>query len=214
LVIYLLVAGVIFATSTLFAMSSSTTSFFTFMLLFSAIALPLLTMKSFSEERKTKVEQLVLTAPISIFSMVMGKLLASYTVFAAAEIFTSLYFLLLIPYTQLQVGVLIGNIVALLLVGLVFISIGLFVSSVTENQLSAAIGTIAVILVFVGIGLLSSLLPSSYWLRYVIDSLSIFTRFQNFTAGYFDPASVIYYLSVSAIFVWLTVLVYDRRRYN
>ena len=97
LVIYLLVAAVIFAASTLFAMSSSTTTFFTFMLLFSAIALPLLTMKSFSEERKTKVEQLVLTAPISIFAMVMGKFLASYAVFAAAEIFTSLYFLLLIP---------------------------------------------------------------------------------------------------------------------
>ncbi len=214
LVIYLLVAAVIFATSTLFAMSSSMTSFFTFMLLFSAIALPLLTMKSFSEERKTKVEQLVLTAPISIPAMVMGKFLASYTVFAAAEVFTSLYFLILIPYTQLQIAVLIGNIVALLLVGMVFISIGLFVSSITENQLSAAIGTIAVILVFVGIGLLSSLLPSSYWLRYVIDSLSIFTRFQTFTAGYFDPASVIYYLSVSAVFLWLTVVVYDRRRYN
>ena len=214
LVIYLLVAAVIFAASTLFAMSSSTTSFFTFMLLFSAIALPLLTMKSFSEERKSKIEQLVLTAPISIFAMVMGKFLASFAVFAAAEIFTSLYFLLLIPYTQLQVAVLIGNIIALLLVGMVFISIGLFVSSITENQLSAAIGTIAVILVFVGIGLLSSFLPSSYPIRYVIDSLSIFTRFQNFTAGYFDPASVIYYLSVSAVFTWLTVLVYDRRRYN
>lgn len=213
LVIYLTVAGVIFAYSTLFSMSSNVTTFYTFMLLFSAIALPLLTMKSFSEEKKTKTEQLLLTAPVSIIGMVAGKFLASYVVFAAAEILTTLYFLLLIPYTQLQFGLLIGNALALLLVGMVFISIGLFISSITENQLSSAIGTIAVILGFLGIGLLNTLLPSAYWLRYIFDALSIFTRFQSFTNGYFDPASLIYYLSVSAVFLWLTVMVYDRRRY-
>ena len=129
LVVYLAVAAIIFAYSTLFSMSSDSTIFFTGMLLFSAIALPLLTMKSFSEERKTKTEQLILTAPVSIPAMVFGKLLASYLVFAAAAVFTSLYFLLLIPYTQLQFAELIGSTIAHLLVGLVFIAIGLFVSS-------------------------------------------------------------------------------------
>ncbi len=214
LVIYLAVAAVIFAYSTLFSMSSNVTTFYTFMLLFSAIALPLLTMKSFSEEKKSKTEQLLLTAPVSIIAMVAGKFLASYVVFAGAGVLSSLYFLLLIPYTQLQVGVLIGNALALLLVGMVFITIGLFVSAITENQLSAAIGTIAVILAFLGIGLINSLLPSAFWLRYVFDALSIFTRFQTFTAGYFDLASLIYYISVSAVFLWLTVMVYDRRRYS
>ena len=107
-----------------------------------------------------------------------------------------------------------GNVVALLLVGLVFISIGIFVSSLTENQLSAAIGTIGIILIFLGIGLIGSLLPTTFWLRYVFDALSIFTRFSTFTNGYFDLASVVYYLSVSAIFVYLTIRVYDKRRYN
>lgn len=214
LVIYLAIAALVFAYSNLFAMSSAMGSFYTFMLIFSAIALPLLTMRSFSEEKKTKTEQLLMTSPVSIFSMVMGKFLAAYTVFAAASVFTSLYFLLLIPYTQLQVAVYIGNIIALLLVGMVFITVGLFISSVTENQLSAAIGTIAVILAMLGIGLINNLLPSFYWLRYVFDTVSIFTRFQTFTNGYFDLASVIYYLSVSFVFLWLTVRVFDRRRYN
>jgi ABC-2 type transport system permease protein len=97
---------------------------------------------------------------------------------------------------------------------MVFITVGLFISSITENQLSAAIGTIAVILAMLGIGLINNLLPSSYWLRYVFDTVSIFTRFQTFTNGYFDLASVIYYLSVSFVFLWLTVRVFDRRRYN
>lgn len=214
LVAYLAIAAVIFAYFNLFSMSSSMVSFFTFMLLFSGIALPLLTMKSFSEERKTKTEQLLLTAPISLHAMVFGKFLAAYSVFASAAVFTSLYFFLLAPYTQLQVGILFGNTLALLLVGMVFISIGLFISSVTENQLSAAIGTIAVILGFLGIGLINNLLPSAFILRYVLGAISIFNRFQAFTSGYFELSTVIYYLSVAAVFLWLTIRIYDRRRYS
>ncbi len=214
LVIYLAVAGILFSYTTLFSMSADVTQYFTLMLIFSAVVLPLLTMKSFSEERKTKTEQLVLTAPISLPALVFGKFLASYTVFFGATALTSLYFLFLIPYAQLKFAVLFGNLVALLLVGMVFIAIGLFVSALTENQLSAAIGTIAVILLFLGVGIINSLLTTTYVLRYVIDAISIFTRFQSFVNGYFDIASLIYYLSVSGIFLWLTVRVYDRRRYN
>ena len=214
LVIYLVVAGAVFSFTTLFSMTSDVTSYFLIMLLFSAIILPILTMKSFSEERKSRTEQLLLTSPISIPSMVIGKFLAAYVLFVAVVLFTSLYFLFLIPYATLKVAVLLGNMLALLLVGGVFIAIGLFVSSLTENQLAAAVGTIAIILGFLVVGLLGSLMPSTYWLRFVFDSLSIFTRFQNFTNGYFDIASVIYYLSVLAIFVYFTIRVYDRRRYN
>jgi ABC-2 type transport system permease protein len=214
LVIYLAIAGILFSYTTMFSMSADVTNYFTLMLVFSGIALPLLTMKSFSEERKTKTEQLVLTAPVSLPSMVLGKFLASYTVFGGATLLTSLYFLFLIPYAKLKFAVLFGNLIALLLVGMVFIAIGIFVSALTENQLSAAIGTIAIILGFLGIGLINSLIPTSYAIRYVFDALSIFTRFQSFVNGYFEFASVIYYLSVSSIFVWLTIRVYDRRRFG
>ena len=214
LVIYLAVAAVLFSYTTLFAMSSNVTTYFTLMLIFSAIMLPLLTMKSFSEERKTKTEQLILTSPVSIVKMVIAKVLAAYTMFAGAMLFTSLYFLFLIPYARLQAATLIGNVIALLLVGYVFIAIGIFVSSLTENQLSAAVGTIAIILAFLGIGFISSLLPSSYWLRFVFNALSIFTRFQTFANGYFDLATLIYYLSVGSVFVYLTIRVYDRRRFS
>ncbi|MBQ8719783.1 MAG: ABC transporter permease [Clostridia bacterium] len=214
LVLFLAVAGVVFCFTTLYSMSSEVTSYFTFMLIFCAVALPLLTMKSFSEERKARTEQLILTAPVSITAMVLGKFLAAVTVFFGAAVFSSFYFFLLAPYASLKVALLFGNMVALLLVGVTFISIGLFVSSLTENQLTAAIGTIAIILAFLGISLVNSLLPSAYWLRYVFNCLSLFTRFQSFTSGVFDLSSLIYYLSVSAIFIYLTVRVYDRRRYN
>lgn len=214
LVLYLAVGGAVFCFTTLFSMSADVTNFFLYMLIFSAVALPLLTMKSFSEERKLKTEQLVLTAPVSLAGMVFGKFFAAYLMYAAAMIFNSLYFLILIPYALVKVPLLIGNLVAILLVGLVFIAIGLFVSSLTENQLAAAVGTMAIILAFLLIGLISSLLPSSYAIRYVFDFISIFMRFQGFVNGYFDIASAFYYLSVAAIFLYLTIRVYDRRRYN
>lgn len=214
LVIFLAAAGIIFAYTTLFSMTSEVSTYFTVMLLFSAIILPILTMKSFSEERRAKTEQLLLTSPVSITAMVFGKFLASYAMFAGALVFTSLYFLLLIPYAPLQVATLLGNVLALLLVGGVFIAIGLFVSSLTENQLAAAIGTIAIILSLLVVGIIGSLLPTAYWLRYVFDSLSIFTRFQTFTNGYFDLASLVYYISVGGVFLYFTIRVFDRRRYN
>ena len=213
LVIYLALGGALFAYTTLYSMSADVTTFYTMMLLFSAVLLPLLTMKSFSEERKIKTEQLILTSPVSITGMVLGKFLAAYLMFAGCIILNSLYFLILNYYAVLKFLVLLGNVVAMLLVGMAFISIGLFVSSLTENQLAAAIGTIAIIAVFLLIGLLSSLFPSSHWFRmYVLNFISILARFQGFSNGYFDIASFVYYLSISGIFLYLTVRVYDRRR--
>ena len=75
-------------------------------------------------------------------------------------------------------------------------------------------GTMGIILVFLGIGLIASIIPSSYAIRYVFNFLSIFTRFQAFINGYIDFASIIYYLSVGAIFIYLTIRIYDRRRYS
>ncbi|MBR2466786.1 MAG: ABC transporter permease subunit [Clostridia bacterium] len=212
LVLFLAVGGAVFCFSTLFQMSGSSTTWFTVMLFMCAIILPILTMKSFSEERKTKTEQLFMTAPVPIVSVVIGKFLAAYSMFAGALVFNSLYFLILIPYTQFKFALLLGQLVALLLVGMVFISIGLFVSSLTENQLSAAIGSMAIIAFFLAISLVNALIPANYWIRYVFNGLSVFTRFSAFSSGYFDVASVVYFLSMSAVFLYLTWRVYDRRR--
>jgi ABC-2 type transport system permease protein len=214
LVLFLIIGGAAFCFTTLFSMSSDISAFFTVMMVVSAVMLPLLTMKSFSEERKTKTEQLLLTAPVSLTGMVFAKFLAALSMFAGALVINSLYFLFLYPYASVKTANLLGNVLALLLVGMTFIAIGVFVSALTENQLSAAVGTMAIILVFLVIGLVNMLLPASFWLRYVFDCVSIFTRFQTFTNGYFDFSSLLYYLSVSAVFVYLTIRIYDRRRYN
>lgn len=214
LVLFLAVGGAIFAMTTLFSMSASVSSFFLYMLIFSAIILPLLTMKSFADERKSKTEQLLLTAPVSITGMVFGKFLAALTMFGGALFVNSLYFLILYRYAIVKTSILLGNIVALFFVGMTFIAVGIFVSALTENQLTAAVGTMAILLVLLAVGIINTFLPSNYWLRYVFNCISVFTRFQTFTNGYFDLSSVLYYLSVAAVFVYLTVRVYDRRRFG
>lgn len=214
LVLYLAVGGAIFCFTTLYAMSADVTSFYLYMMIFSGMILPILTMKSFSEERKLRTEALLLTAPVPLWSMVLGKFFAAFTMFGGSILINSLYFLFLTPYALVKFPILLGNLLALLLVGMVFVSIGLFVSSLTENQLAAAIGTIAIILGFLCVGLVNTLLPSGNWLRYVFNCISIFARFQSYTNGYFDFASLLYYLSVCAAFLYFTVRVYDRRRYH
>lgn len=208
---FLLFGGVVFCYTTLFQMSASVTEYYMLILYGSALLLPLLTMKLFSEEKKQKTEQLLLTAPVSLTGMVLGKFLSAFTLFFGAHSFTSLYFILLYRYADVKTAMLLGNYFAVLLAGMAFIAIGVFVSSLTENQLAAAVGTIGILGGFLLMTVLSTLFQN-YFIRYILDCFSLFSRFQNFTAGMFDFAACIYYLSVTAVFLFLTVRVFDRRR--
>ena len=213
LAVYFLISGAVFSYSTLYSMSGDVTTYFTVMLFMDAILLPLLTMKSFSEERKQKTEQLLLTAPISLTSMVLAKFFAAYTMFFGVTCVSSLSFLILYRYAVIDTAILLGNLVALLLVGMAFIAVGVFVSSVTENQLASAVGTVGILLVFLAISFLNAIIPF-YPVRFVLSGISIFARYQNFLQGIFDVASLVYYLSVSAAFLFLTVRVFAKRRWN
>lgn len=211
--IYLLVSGLVFCFTTLYEMTSDVSGYFSAMLTAYVVLLPILTMKLFAEEKKQRTEQLFLTAPVSLTSVVLGKFLAAYTLFAGAVAVSSLSFLLLSAYGNVQGGIFFGNLLALLLVGMAAIAIGTFVSSVTENQLSAAIVTIAILAGFTLLSLVSDYI-TVYALRFAVETLSLFYRFQNFAFGIFDFAALLYYLSVTALFLFLTVRTFDKRRWH
>ncbi len=211
--LFFAVSGALFVYTTLYSMTANVSNYFTFMLVFFVVLLPLLTMKSFSEEKKQRTEQLLMTAPVSIFGMVMAKYLAAMTMFASCMVVCSLSFTILYHYAVVKTAMLLGNLLGILLVGSSLLAIGLFVSALTENQLTAAVGTVGMILGFFVINLLNSVIPV-YWVRFILSALSIFGRFQNFTQGVFDFAALFYYLSVAAVFLFLTMRIYDRRRYR
>lgn len=210
--VFLAAAGAIFSYTTLYAMSSDVTPYFSTLLMSFVVLLPLLTMKLFSDEKRQRTEQLLLTAPVSVWGVVLGKYFAAATIFAGTTAFSSLYFFILAIYGRLKVAVLFGNLLAVLLVGLAFLAVGVFVSSLTESQLAAAIITIGVLLLFMLISLAAEFI-SVAWIRFIFECLSVWYRFQAFTQGVFDIAGLFYYLSVAAVFLFLTVRVLDRRRW-
>ncbi|MBO5052188.1 MAG: ABC transporter permease [Clostridia bacterium] len=210
--IFLAFSAAVFTYTTLYALSSDTTDYFTIMLFSFIILLPLLTMKTLSEERKMKTEQLLLTSPVSLTGMVCAKFLAAFTVFFGCMLLTSLNFIILYTHSEPNTAIILGNLAALILVGMAFLSIGLFVSSLTESQLAASVITVAILLVLLVIGFAGNLIGAP-WLRFLLSGLSVFSRFQNFTNGVFDIAALVYYVSLTAVFLFLTVRVYDRRRF-
>lgn len=202
--------------------TSDTSSYFTIMLFMLLIMLPILTMKSFSEERKTRTEQLLLTAPITITSMVLAKFLAALTMFVGTVLLSSVNYITLYLYAERSTiygtldpnaAAIIGNTIALLLVGMCFIAIGIFVSSLTENQFAAVVITIAILLGLLFVGTFNSII-NVYAIRFLLSWLSIYSRYANFANGIFDFGALFYYLSIAVVFLFLTVRVYEKRRWN
>lgn len=234
--VYLTLSALLCAYTTIQSGTYSTVTYFTMMLFVLAIFIPMLTMRSFAEERKTRTEQLLLTAPISVTSMVAGKFLAVLTMAGGAFLVTCLN---LIPleisgaaaragesYSARHVGLVpskvIGCIIGIILISCVFVAIGLFISSLTENQLAAAVMSIGIIVFMMVISFLNMIgsdaegtrLITSTFLRGVIDWISVLSRFSSFSAGKIALADVLYYVSLAFIFLLLTVRVYDKRRYS
>ncbi len=224
---FLTAAAIICGLTTWHAKSYSTSTYFTIMIFAFIILIPLLTMKLFAEEKKLRTEQLLLTAPISVWQMILGKFLAAFTLFSGCVLVSCINFFPLesyaraeraeASYSELHVGPVWAEIctcvLGLILLGAAFIAIGLFVSSLTENQLAAAVITVCIIFAMIILGMLTSLIDS-YEVRAVLDWICVLSRFGNFTTGILDFTSILYYLSITGIFLLLTSRVYDKRRWG
>lgn len=210
--VFLCVSGFLFAFSTLQMQTADVSSYYQFLLYGYIIIIPLLTMRSFADEKKNGTEQLLLTSPVSLFSMVMAKFMAAFTMFAGTLIVSGVYFLVLASYaTNPNWAKIFGCTFGIMLVGMCFIAIGVFVSSLTESLFNAALGTMCILAGLVVAAILNSLIDS-YILRVILDWLSIYSRYLNFTHGIFDIASLIYYISICVVFLFLTVRTYEKRR--
>ena len=209
----LLLTAVAFSLTTLWQQSWNTMQYFTLTLFVFIVLVPVLTMKSFSEERRTRTEQMLLTAPVSLWSMVMAKYFAAMTMMAGVILLTGLYYLPLYQYAEPETAILIGDMIALLLAGSAFVALGIFISSLTENQMVSCVITIIIILLFLVATFANSYINSPV-IRTMLGWISVFARFGNFTNGIFDFAAVLYYLSITAVGIFLTVRVYEKRRWG
>ena len=177
------------------------------------ILIPILTMKLFSEEKNKKTEQGLLTAPVNLLQIVMGKFLAAVTVYAVIMVLFIIYGIIISFFVMPSWITILSNILGLFLFGMALISIGTFVSSLTESQIVAAI-------ISIGAGLFISYLDtlsgsiSIGFIQTILSSISFTTPYQNFAVGIIKLSDVVFFLIVPVLFNFLTVRVLERRRWN
>ena len=176
------------------------------------IFVPVLTMRLLADENKQKTDQLLLTAPVGLMSLVFGKFLAAYLIFLMGDLIMLIYGVVLSFVTTVNWALILGNFVALALIGGVFVSAGLFVSSLTESQMVAAVGSIAVNVALALINVIASVIPVQF-ISDVLSSVSVFDRYYEFTTGIFSLGNVIFFVSVVVIFMFLTVRILEKRRW-
>lgn len=194
--------------------NASYASYFSVLLYLFIVIIPLLTMKLVSEERKMRTDQLVMTAPVTLLGIVMGKYLAALTMFGGMFIATSaIYYIPLYLYGTPNAAMYIGCVIGIFLIGSAFIAIGIFISSLTENQFIAAFGTIGAIVFLLLVSSLNSYINSEV-IRSFLSGLSVTSRYNYFAYGIFSYDSLIYYVSLSAVFLFLTVRVLEKRRWS
>lgn len=210
---FLLVSGLLFYWTTLSAASTESLSeYFLYLVMMFAILIPLLTMKLLADDRRIKTEQLLLTAPVSLTGMVMGKYLAALTIYGCTFVVNTFNFVLLYLYGTPNTAAIFANILGTFFIGAAFIAIGLFLSSLTQSQLIAAVSSIAVIVSMLLLFFVIDYIPYA-WLRSVLQWFSVVDRYLPFMNQTLSIPAVVYYLSLAALFVFLTVRVYDKRRW-
>lgn len=221
LAVFYLASGFFFYTSSLYSATTDMSGVFSSLFLVVTILIPVLTMRLFSEEKKQKTEQGLLTAPVSIGGIVLGKYFAALTMYTIGIAILFLYALILSFLGVVTWGIVIANVLALFLLGAAFIAVTLFVSSLTENQVVAAVVGILALLALYMLDVIaryaeSWTITSEYlpFIPAILNALSFYTRYSNFTAGLFDPASVLFYISTAVIFNFFTVRVFEKRRWS
>ena len=174
---------------------------------------PILTMRLMSEDKRLRVDQALLTAPVSLWGIVLGKFLAALTMFGICFTLTLVDQLIFAMFTTPNWIVYIGNLVGNLLLGSALIAIGIFISSVTESQLVSAVVSYAVVL---GVMLMDSIASAvgNETVSKLISSLSFSGRYETFASGVLDFANLIFFLSITAVFLFLTVRMLEKKRWS
>lgn len=179
------------------------------------IAVPVLTMRSFAEERKNKTDQLVLTAPVSVGKVVFGKYLAMAAVFSVDVVIYALSPLVLSSFGVVPMGESYVALLGFWLFGCACIAVGMFLSSLTESQVIAAVLSVAVLFVcYMMQGITGLISADGNWLTAILSCFDLYSPFAEFCAGSLKITGLVYYLSVILLLNFLTVQSIQKRRWS
>lgn len=195
------------------------------------ITLPVLTMRLMSEDRKQKVDQALLTAPVKLVSIVLGKFFAAFAVFAigfAPTVIFEIVFCTKVGVNIYSIFSYVYSLLGVLLLGGAIITIGMFISSLTESTAISAILSLVINIVVLILPNLAGLIPTPTsttafgtfmanmvnGLISVLESLAFINRTVSFSDNIFSIADVAYFLSIIAVFIFLSVRSLEKRRWS
>lgn len=215
---YIFLAAILFFGGLYFALlinnSVSDISFlFQNLLLVVTVLIPLLTMRLMSEEKKQKTDQLLLTAPVNIGGVVLGKYFAALVMYLISISSTIVYMIVFATFKAPNWNIFLGNFLALALLGGALLAIGLFISSLTESQVIAAITTFGIMIIILLIDGIATSVPDGI-LRKIIVNISFTSRYKDLVGGILNISHVIFFISVIVIFNFLTAKMLERKRWS
>ena len=177
-----------------------------------SILTPVITMRLLAEENKTGTIEPLMTAPVTDFEVVFGKFLAAWALYNVMIAPTAFYIIFLAWVGNPDYGAIIASYIGLVLMGGLFISIGLLVSAITKNQIVAAVIGIVALLILLVVGLASS--GNEGWFYSALRYIGTYDHWDTFTKGIVDTRDVIYYVSFTALLIFIVVLIVESRRWR
>jgi len=207
-------AGLFFYAANILGLSSDLSPVFSSMFTFILMILPLVTMRLLSDEKRQKTDQALLTSPVSLTGIVLGKYFAALLVYSLFLLEMIVFAMIIAFQVTPDWTIFLGNCIGILLIGGFIISIGILISSLTESQLIAAIGTLAISFVLLLMDGIAYQFSNYKILTTIVNFLSISSRYSNFTSGVIAYDDIIYFVSMQALILFLTVRVLDRKRWG
>lgn len=179
--------------------------------------IPILTMRLICEDRRQKVDQALMTAPVKLISVILGKFFAALSVYAICFAPTVVYELIFASKVKVNIMTYIYSLLGALLLGAALISIGMFISCLTESSAIAAILSIVINIVVILMPSFASMVENNKffsWLSPVFNKMAFVNAYESFNNNIFKLADIIYFLSIVAIFIFLSVRSLEKRRWS
>lgn len=174
---------------------------------------PLLSVKMLTEDRKTKTDQILLTSPVTVTEIVLGKYFAALSVYGVALLSSLIYVVVIALFGNPAWGEIITVYLGFLLLGSAFISVGLYISSLTDNQFLGVLYSFAILLIMFLLPMITQYIENPV-LAGILDWFALSKRFDGFVYGILGLDAVIYYICVCACFIVLTIFSVERRRWR
>ena len=211
--VYFFFSGLFFNFYCISANSSSLSYVYGNMFYIILFLIPIITMKTFAEEKKQKSDQALLTAPTSLTEIVLGKFLGAFCLYAICCCIFLVYAVVISFFASPEWSVILCTFIGILLLGGSLIAINVFISVMTESMVVAAVIGMGVGLVISMTNYLISLIQVD-WIKSILNKINFLSYYENFTYGILSIVDVVFFLSVTALFLFFTVRKKEKRRWS